>query len=69
MPGAAGGGKKSLEEMFGEMLREIAVLVVVFVPLDALLAPEKIPEDFTPLMVTVILATVVLGILLERLRD
>ena len=62
-------GKKSVEEMLGEMLREVAVLVLVFVPLDTLLAPEKVPENFLGLMFTLLIAAGVLGILLERLRD
>ena len=62
-------GKQSVEQMIGEMLREVAVLVLVFVPLDALLAPETVPDDSVALMVTIAVAAGALGIMLERLRD
>jgi hypothetical protein len=69
MPVATGDGKKSVEEMLGEMLREIAVLVLVFVPLDTLLAPGSVPDNSVAVVVKIFLAAAVLGILLERLRD
>ncbi len=61
-------GKQTVAQMLGEFLREAAVLVAVFAPLD--MAIQKIP--FTLLNVIAILASVgfllVLGILVEVAR-
>lgn len=61
-------GKQTVAQMLGEFVREAAVLVAVFAPLD--MAIQKTP--FTLLNVVAILASVgfllVLGILIEVAR-
>ena len=61
-------GKQTVAQMLGEFVREAAVLVAVFAPLD--MAIQKTP--FTVLSVIAILASVgfllVLGILIEVAR-
>ncbi len=61
-------GKQTVAQMLGEFVREAAVLVAVFAPLD--MAIQKTP--FTLLNVIAILASVgfllVLGILIEVAR-
>ncbi len=62
-------GKQTVAQMLGEFVREAAVLVAVFAPLD--MAIQKTP--FTLLNVIAILASVgfllVLGILIEVARQ
>lgn len=59
---------RSISELYGEALREIGVLLIVFVPLDAAFAQGDLrPETIIALAVTVIAGTflVIGGILLE----
>jgi len=65
---------KSISEMIGEMLRETAVLVLVFVPLDVLLlfySSFGWKEIVLLIDVTLVFASLVgaLGIWMERTRE
>ena len=60
---------RSISELSGEALREIGVLLIVFVPLDAVFAQGDLkPETIIALAVTVIAGVflVIGGILLEE---
>jgi hypothetical protein len=62
-------GSKTFSEMIGDALREMAVLVVVFAPLDRWV--EKRPYDWHDVCRTAIISGVlfVLGALLEKVRN
>ena len=65
------GEKSSVLEMLGEFLREISVLVLVFVPLEAWRGVQSNPRDLAILMiftVFVAISSLVAGIALERIR-
>jgi hypothetical protein len=61
--------RKGIGEMFGDFLREAAVLTAVFVPMDRIIGQRS---DFTPnwFFVTALISASLLlaGILTERLR-
>ena len=63
------GGSKTVSEMVGEALREIAVLVIVFAPLDRWV--ERRPYTWHDLLYTFFIgaALFVFGVLLEKVRD
>lgn len=68
------GEPKSVAEMIGEMLREAAVLVAVFVPLDAVFA-VKLALDWKDTLL-IIYSTLfgcgilgLLGVVIERRRE
>jgi hypothetical protein len=62
-------GRRSVPEMVGEVLREIGVLVVVFVALDSIFQPEPFPVWFVSGIGLVVGSTsLTLGIWFERSR-
>ncbi len=60
--------RKTVAEMFGEAIREIEVLVAVFIPLDVLVAEGRFSWRW--FLATVAIATPLFffGIVLERIR-
>ncbi len=61
--------KRSVEEMLGEMAREVAVLWAAFGPLDALLRPEPAGVTWYLLVGVIFFVLATLGIVLERRRQ
>ena len=61
-------GKKTVAEMMGEFLREAAVLVAVFIPLDMIFTGHPLPRPLFALGMCTFLLCLVCGIILERMR-
>ena len=60
------GRRKSRSEMVGELLREFAVLLIVFVPLEAMFNPGRLTAPSIVVVVLVAFAVAYLGIRLEE---
>ena len=60
--------RKSRSEMIGEFLREIALLLIVFVPLDALFAPQVLTLSTIAAIIGFALTVGYVGIRLEESR-
>jgi hypothetical protein len=60
--------KKTVPEMIGELFREAALLVGVFIPLDMVFSAKPISELVLAYGMTVFVLFFVLGLLIERLR-
>jgi hypothetical protein len=60
--------KCSVAEMFGEFLREAAVLVLVFVPLELYKPTHSMSYIRLTIVVAFSLATFVAGVVIERIR-
>lgn len=60
--------KKTVAEMLGEFLREVGVLVAVFIPLDMLFTGRALPRWQFALGMITFLVSLVCGIILERVR-
>ncbi len=60
--------QKSNEEMLGEVLREIGVLIVVFFPFDEWLTFHKLTWKFVLGSVGLSAASIVFGMIVERKR-
>jgi len=60
--------RKSRSEMVSEFLREIALLLVVFVPLDALFAPQVLSLSTIAAIIGFALAVGYVGMRLEESR-
>jgi len=61
-------GKKSNEEMLGEVLRDIGILIVVFFPFDEWLTFHQLTWRFVAGSTGLSAVAVALGMTLERLR-
>ena len=59
---------RSNEEMLGEVLREIGVLIVVFVPFDEWITLHTLTWKFVLLSVSLSAACIIGGMWLERNR-
>jgi len=66
---------KSTAELISEFLREAAVLILVFVPIDAILAKKEFELSWKVIAVLIVLAVVTslgllfVGIKIEQLRS
>lgn len=63
--------KCSVVEMIGEFLRELAVLIFVFVPLELWRGSQGNPGEFTEIVIwtaMIAIACLATGILFERVR-
>ena len=60
--------RKSRGEMIGELLREISVLVLVFVPLDAVFNPSALSLSLVIAIVVLALAVGYVGMRIEESR-
>ena len=60
---------KSFMEMTGETLREVAVLVAVFFLLDNALSKNRFPLSVCLIVLSSCVATLALGMVLEKYRD
>ena len=56
---------KRMEELVGETVREIGILVVVFAPLDAAFADESLESRVLASIVAAALGLIAAGIVLE----
>lgn len=61
-------GKKTVAEMIGELFREAALLLGVFIPLDMVFSEKALSRAVLPFGALVFLLCLVLGIVIERLR-
>jgi len=62
------GNKKTALEMLAEALRDIAILVAVFYPLDVYVASQPTDAEVTAAVMAGCVLTLALGIFLERIR-
>jgi hypothetical protein len=60
--------KEPVAKMLAEILRDMGLLVLVFLPLDAVFTKEPVPTDIFWKGIAVGIGFVFLGILLERKR-
>ena len=60
--------KKSVEEMLGEALRDIGILVIVFFPLDQWVANKSMTWQWATGSALVSAGAITAGIILERTR-
>jgi len=63
-----GDSQKTFSEMLGEALREIAVLVIVFVPLDVLVAGKTFGWKWLFATVGISTPLFLMGVALEKMR-
>jgi hypothetical protein len=61
--------RKTIAEMFGEFLREAAVLTAVFIPLDRALIGETLTLGWIVAILGVSGTLLALGMAVERKRD
>ena len=60
--------RKTVAEMIAETLREAALLVGVFMPLDMVFSEKPLPHPVLAFGASIFLLCLVLGIVIERLR-
>jgi hypothetical protein len=60
--------KKTIAEMMGELFREAALLLGVFIPLDMVFSEKPFSLTVLALGIAIFLLCLVLGIAIERLR-
>lgn len=63
------GGKKTVAEMMGEVLRDVAILVSVFYTLDAYLGCKPVSLPVTLAVLASCIAALSIGVLLEYYRE
>jgi len=60
--------KKAVSEMIGELLREMGVLLAVFVPLEVLFSGRSVATTIVIVGMVVSAVFLILGLAVERLR-
>lgn len=60
--------KKTVAEMIGELFREAALLVGVFIPLDMVFSQKSLSRPVLAFGTAVFLLCLALGIVVERVR-
>ena len=60
--------KKAVSEMIGELLREMGVLLAVFVPLEALFSGRSVATTIVIVGMVVSAVFLILGLAVEMLR-
>jgi hypothetical protein len=60
--------KKTVAEMIGELFRETALLVGVFIPLDMVFTEKPLSRAVLAFGMAIFLLCLALGIVIERLR-
>lgn len=63
------GGNKTVAEMMGEVLRDVAILVSVFYTLDAYLGCKPVSLTVTLTVLTGCIAALAIGVLPEYYRE
>ena len=61
--------KRAVEQLMGETIREIGLLLLVFGPLDALFQPDRPSAGVLAALIAGALLFIILGIIIEAGRE